>query len=450
MNYEYLQGPIDLPGAQESSGKILKHRWLAQQLLGRPLKNNEIVLKKDFNKEYSKDNIIVFSQRYCSRRWYSEDKEKYLFEEEPHVYNYDWDKIRKEKQEKTEQAGQHRAENQKLVMAIKEFLNDNKEQTIKEISQGTGIDEKHVRNLCHYYKIDYKKERGERPAFITLPRKELLDNLNQYDLEKLSNDYNTTYSYACTLLKKRGISVKYKSVVVHPFKHLTLETLEKVSQGLRSKKAVCEKLGVCEENFDVEAKKLGFDKYKFVFNTNEDECEFEEIKEETEEVSEVEEENIESDLEENKPDEVELLEESNTEDSKNTSNESELFTLPFENVPLKQENTFNLESSSFNTGVVYNSNKFNEVHETYSVDVAMSTYHISLRDITFLTGRPADDLVQNGDIEINPNDVDKLKQIRDILTEKNVFELLKHHDANEIAQFYGYSSPMVAYVINSI
>ena len=93
MSYEYLEGPVDLPGAQESSGKILKHRWLAQQLLGRPLKNNEIVLKKDFNKEYSKDNIIVFSQRYCSRRWYSEDKEKYLFEEEPHVYNYDWDKI---------------------------------------------------------------------------------------------------------------------------------------------------------------------------------------------------------------------------------------------------------------------------------------------------------------------------------------------------------------------
>ena len=454
MSYEYLQGPVDLPGAQESSGKILKHRWLAQQLLGRPLKNNEIVLKKDFNKEYSKDNIIVFSQRYCSRRWYSEDKEKYLFEEEPHVYNYDWDKIRKEKQEKTEQAGRHRAENQKLVMAIKEFLNDNKEQTIKEISQGTGIDEKRVRNLCHYYKIDYKKKRGERSAFITLPRKELLDNLNQYDLEKLSNDYDTTYTYACALLKKRGISVKYKSVVVHPFKHLTLKTLEKTSQGLRSKKAVCEQLGVCEENFDVEAKKLGFDKYKFVFNTNEDECEFEEIKE-TEEVSEVEEKNIESDLVENKFNEVErlnLLEESNIEDNENTSNDSELFTLPFEdeNVPSKQEDTSNLESSSLDTEDVYNPNKFNEVHETYSADVAMSTYHISLRDITFLTGRPPEDLVQNGDIEINPNDVDKLKKIRDILTKQNVFELLKHHDANEIAQFYGYSLPMVTYVVSGI
>jgi hypothetical protein len=237
---------------------------------------------------------------------------------------------------------------------------------------------------------------------------------------------------------------------------LTLELLEKTSQGLRSKKAVYEQLDVCEENFDVEAKRLGFDKYKFVFNTNEDECEFEEIKKvskETEEVSEVEEENIESDLVENKPDEVEqlnILEESNTDDHEDTSNESDLFTLPFEDIPSKQENTSNLESSSLNTEAVYNPNKFNEVHETYSVDVAMSTYHISLRDITFLTGRPPEDLVQHGDIEINPNDVDKLKQIRDILTEKNVFELLKHHDANEIAQFYGYSSPMVAYVINNI
>ena len=80
----------------------------------------------------------------------------------------------------------------------------------------------------------------------------------------------------------------------------------------------------------------------------------------------------------------------------------------------------------------------------------MSTYHISLRDITFLTGRPPEDLVQNGDNEINPEDVNKLKKVRDILTKQNVFELLKHHDPGEIAQFYGYSITMVAYIVSDI
>jgi hypothetical protein len=80
----------------------------------------------------------------------------------------------------------------------------------------------------------------------------------------------------------------------------------------------------------------------------------------------------------------------------------------------------------------------------------MDKYDISLRDVTFLTGRSPEDLVQNGNVSINDTDVENLNNVREILTKNNIFALLKNHDVSEIARFYHYNVSTVMYVVSSI
>jgi hypothetical protein len=433
---------IDVPGSQESTGKILKHRWLAQKMLGRTLRPNEVVVKRDKSKEYSRENIIVFQSRYCANRWYSPERNIHLISRDDGTYDYDWIKIKKDKEPKKE----YNMTTNDEVKRIKDFMQMHPGSTCREVCDATGIIDWKVRNVCKKYGISLKTiERGNF-EIILLPRQGLLTKLKSSTLETLAQESNTTVNYTVQLLKRRGIKFNGNSFVETPFRHIRESDFVKVCKKYTSKVQTYHALHICEENFDIEARRHGCSKFKFNFTTSEDECQWINKRKEIETP--------------NVPETVSTSEVFSTEETDSEVKIPETHEVPKLNVPYVEDihEAPVVEAPAKpawweqELPMTKPMDKPKESHEEINTDAIylMEHYELSLKDIVFLTGRTPDDLIQNGKISVDVFDIKNLKKIKSILDKANILELLKYHNSGDIAKFYNFNISFVEHVINSI
>jgi len=192
------------PGCWEN-GYMMKHRYLAQMILGRPIKPEEVAIHKDGNKDNNKvDNIMVFATKGMGIR-YHKTKEG-LRQREDHVWEFDcmYGKIGKEE--------------------LEDFLSDH---TINETATNYHKSFKQIVDLCKEYNIEVKhrKQKYIDPATIKI----IKNNIDELGVVKTAKLVNMSTAFLYTVMRKNNI--KYNIVKRQKFV-VTESILQKIRDNI--------------------------------------------------------------------------------------------------------------------------------------------------------------------------------------------------------------------------
>lgn len=422
FKYQFADVPIDFPGSQESTGKILKHRYAAQLMLGRVLKPEEIVVRKDGNNNDITGNILVLSSRKCSRRWYSQHREEHLIKNDDGTYDYDWDKINEGKNKQTRLEKKEKSD---LVLAkIKDFINNNPPTTIKIAAAKLGIEYSVMysavrKNSLEKYFIMRKHVTGKKLNALKMPRKELIDIVKRCENNKaLSEYFNVPASTMAGIALRRGFS----QGKIQNFRYLDKRELKESLESDLTIKEIAQMLDTFEENVSVNLKIYGLKspvtsfafKNKYTMPKPED---FENEKPE--------------DSKQEKQDTQEKMPAENTA----RPNIMDIFDRPFDN--------------DF-SGIHESAQETTEI-EINAADIC-NKYNLSLCDISFLTGKQVKDFSKNILVDAGiEEEIEKLSSMKKILSRENVIALLNSgHDNKSIADIYNCNVVLVEHILNHI
>ena len=420
FKYQFANVPIDFPGSQESTGKILKHRYAAQLMLGRVLKPGEIVVRKDENSNDITDNILVFSSRKCSRRWYSQHKKEHLIKNDDGTYDYDWDKINEDKNKQTKLEKKEKSD--LILTKIKDFINDNPPTTIKAAAAKLDIEYSVMysvvrKNSLEKYFIMRKHVTGKKLNALKMPRKELIDIVKRCESNKaLAKYFNVPMSTIAGIVLRRGVSQEN----IQNFRYLNKEELKESLESGLTIKEIAQMLDTFEENVSVNLKIYGLKspvtsfafKNRYAMPRPED-------------------------FENEKP-----------EEEKQDTQEK----LPTENTA--QPNIMDIFDKSLDEDF---SGIHNEsIQETTEIEInatdICNKYGLSLCDISFLTGKQVKDFSKNILVDARiEKEIEKLSSMKKILSKENVIALLNNgHDNKSIAKVYNCSTILVEHILNHI
>lgn len=455
---EYAEVPFDIAGSQPSSGRILKHRYTAQQMLRRPLKPGEVVVVKDGNFEnITFKNIMIFASRKCSRRWNSQYKEEFLFQHDDGVYDYDWKKIDEIKSKKLEDSSKKREDKIIILEKIKDYISSHKYPTIKEASQEIEENYTVIYNLIRKYNLESKfvirESISSSKEILKMPRKELIELALKYKTNKnLAEYFNVSIGVMASVLFRRGISRTKPS----KFKYLNKKDLQDAAESGMKIKEICQLFDTFEENVTVNLRlyNIDFASSSFAF------------KEEYEMPED-------SDFENDKPDAFKSLEELEKTESNIDVIEGEVEEDEEEDDTVIDQSFFNKPEENYDD-IFSQPLGFSDIHETnvqddqviheeteqvkqiehtsktFKVLDACQKYDLSLCDISYLTGKYIDELVKDENVDLYENEIVELSALKKVMTKENALMLLANHSKKEIAQFYNCSIMTLEHVLNHI
>ena len=407
----------DLPGSMPSTGLIQYHREMAQRMLKRTLRPNECVVRKDRNRENNKmENLMVFANKGGARRYYSKKSQEFLFRREDGVYDYDWEAIKQQKEQSSNNFKDRKQKIKERNEKLNIFVQEHPDCTLKEIAS-MFFDGKESTARTHLDKhniklnsINYNHSNAGVEKLRSMTREELITYLNKHKTsgKDLAKTLNTGYYSVVQTLSERGVSTigKHKK-----FKHLTRKAIQDALATKPTKQKLATMLGVFEENLEVELWKLGiktgykmsFVKENYVMPTDKD-YENDEKHEETNKMTPIKHENLVE----------EVVAEVQNKDFTN-----------FDPMINNKEENFNL-LDAYNLGLTFN-------------------------DIKFLTRLGTKDIVDSESLDINMEDINRLLEMRKVLTRDNMIALYKAgHSTREIANIYGYEDSYVYHISETI
>lgn len=248
--------PYNYPGCQESSGRIMKHRLLAQQIIGRVLTPQECVVRMDGDKNnYDIGNIMVFANQAGARRWSSSANQEFLYRHEDGVYDYDWEKIDAIKATKKQHASDLRKKKHDLIEQIRIWVANNPHARQVDVAKHFDLNKNSVSSFLRHYDIHTAKCDN---MLLTYPRNEIIDLVREYkSLNELADFCQMKPANVGSALRRRGISIQNG---IQKFKHLDKNKLEQyVNTPGISIVEIARELDTFEENVNVEMKRLGID-----------------------------------------------------------------------------------------------------------------------------------------------------------------------------------------------
>ena len=398
---EFAYVPYYIPGSQESTGKILKHRLVAQQMLRRPLTKNECVIRKDGDRTNNEEsNIMVFASKASARRWYSDAKNEFLFKREDGVYDYDWKKIKAMKVTTTRQE-QHRKADE-IRAWVKEHFDI---ATSDVIAKTFNLNPKTIHSYLNSHEIKYLKHSATTDnALLTWPRNDVIELVESYDNnDDLYSFLHMSSARIITSLSRRGISLREGH---KKFKHISKELLEEAVAKKVKIRDMCKVFDTFEENILSELKKNDITLPRlsaFAFSEN--------------------------------------------------------YIMPSDNDYSNEvvvPNYTQVENDNF---VQQEVKQTKAVRNDCSISIKefCETHNLKLCDISFIFGKSLHDFVNSGssyteeDIDEYLRTAKSISKTRTILTPDNVLAMIEAgHNNDEIAHFYNIPSHIVEHVVNHI
>ena len=420
---KYADAPYNLPGCEESSGKIMKHRLVAQQILKRTLKNKERVIHKDGDlSNCNVDNIIVIANQAGVRRWYSKNQQEFLFRHDDGVYDYDWKKIKELQKKAEENKTTRKGYSDEKIEEIRRFVLENPEIKPKEIAEHFNISKNNIYKFLKYHGI--KEGRGKN-NLLFMSRKKLIDMFKHYSkVEDFANSLNVKKDCLSSLLKRRGIGRTIKA-----FKWLDENELRDAISYKYSLKELCELFDTFEENIMLNLK-------RYNIKTRFSSFALSEYYEDQEEIYNIHTENNEQEEADNI-----CLDDVCIGYDEETKEGTDYASIENNEQDIK-EDTQQVQSIE---KVSYNAHEFCE------------KYNIHLHDLSFLTGKSLFEIAMYGisieqdkihDIE---QTIDKIHDARKILTPYNVIVLFKNNNSTVIiAKIYNIPVNIVNHVIEHL